>query len=183
MKNWQIEVLALVAEMACGASTPWSKSKAQTYIPILDELGEEISRAMVVKALKICEWRPEPAKCRMIAVDLFRPISSSGEMFAEFWIKAISQGYENPNWSDPLIDNIVEGMGGWRACRGRIYPDTQQEPIRRQFDALYGERLLIWKDKIAEQLSLPDDRKSQLLFTLSHAPRMQMSKPLSVFGA
>jgi hypothetical protein len=158
IENWEREALAFLSDMATGAGNPWNKGKAQVYLLVLRNLGEEAARRAVEYAVMNCKWRPEPAELREIAANLYSPLPPVGDLWREFWHKAITLGYDKPRWSHPVVKDIARALGGWPYLRSVCWWDSDvrfRENLQRRFEATYAQRTETWWKQVADQLRLP----------------------------
>lgn len=165
--DWEKQYLAMLSEMATGVSNTWTKGKMQIYLMVLRSLGEEAARRTVNYAVMNCKWRPEPAELREIAAKLYSPLPPVGEMWRECWHKAITQGYDRPQWSHPAIGDIVTAIGGWRYLRSVCWLDSDarfREGLQRRFETAYTERAESWWKQVADQLQFPPEERDPHYF-------------------
>lgn len=167
MDKWIEDCLILLEMMNSSRSQEFGAAHVTAYSLILSELGEAASRAAVTKAIKSLKWRPSPAELREIAADLASPVPSVSSLWAECWHKAIHVQYTRPEWTHPLIGEIVSQMGGWQAMRETSWHDSHPAHIdaqRRRFEAIYGLLLSEWREAVCEQLSLPPRERDPKYF-------------------
>lgn len=167
LAEWEENCLLLLSEMNAGAEQRWSKGKAQIYRVILQELGEQASRAAVTQAIKTEEWRPSAARLREIALTVASPLPPVGALWTEFWHKAIHAGYRTARWTHPVLETIAANLGGWRHIYGNYWPDSDPhrvEALRRRFDAAYLECAAQWREAVAAQLTLPPASRNPRFF-------------------
>lgn len=164
---WERECLTFLSEMATGAANSWNKGKADMYRLILRSLGEDASRRAVQYAVMNCRWRPEPAELREIAASLYSPLPPVGELWRECWHKAITQGYEKPHWSHPVLKDLVYALGGWKYLRSVCWYDSEQrfrESLQRRFEMAYQERKESWWKAVADQLGIQKEERDPHYF-------------------
>lgn len=163
--EWQKECLSLLAEMR--SDNTWTRGKAQIYAYILENLGEQASRRSVQWAIENTRWRPEPAELREIAANLYSPLPPPGELWRELWYKATTQGYDRPRWSHPILEDLVDDLGGWKHLRSICWPDSDpgfQGALQRRFDQAYEAARQDWWRAVADQLSLPPAERDPRYF-------------------
>lgn len=158
LQEWEKYCLATLSEMSTGAGNAWNRSKAQVYLLVLQSLGEEASRRAVQYAVMNLEWRPEPAKLRKIAANLYSPLPPVGQLWTEVWHKAIARGWDNPRWTHPVLKDIVKAIGGWRYLRSVCWGDSDprfKDNLQRRFEQAYSDLSDSWWQTVADQVHLP----------------------------
>lgn len=167
LTDWEKRCLASLSELATGAGNAWSHGKAQLYLAVLRNLGEEASKRATEYAILNCEWRPEPARLREIAANLYSPLPPVGACWREVWDKAITAGYTDPRWTHPVIEDLVAAVGGWSHLRNTCWPDTPdrtRDQMRYQFEQAYKDRAGTWWKAVADQLQFPPQERDPHLF-------------------
>ena len=158
--DWQTRCLTLLREMQSGQ--PWTAATETLYEVVLDALGEEWATPAVRHAVLTEQWRPAPAQLRQIASRLASPLPNEGDCFAEFW-KAVQYSNSHPQWSHPIIGDVVKRLGGWRYFRDLRPHLVERGDPRAQWFGKFMDAwpacVTEWTEEVAQQLFLPPDKR------------------------
>lgn len=133
-----IEVSELLAYIS--SAHPYATMTKQTvtvYADLLSDLDYEASKRAVRRLLAVSERIPPPAAIRReVAALAGRLAPSPAEALAEIQqrIANLTAGVEPAPWSNALVKNVVDSVGGLWAFRMSERPDTLRAHFLRAYE-------------------------------------------------
>lgn len=138
----------------------WSPERVELWASLVLDLDYERGKAAVLRWILAEKWPPTIAEIRELAISGERNLADAGWQEVCSEIRRVGS-WGAPAWSDPLVAEAVEMVGGWIALCMSENPGMD----RARFIAAY-ERLAI---RSAREATVPDEVKELLAGNIAKA--------------
>lgn len=143
---------------SCGKE--FSVATESLWLGALSGMPVKLAQEALIKHLQSSPYLAKPVDVLSRIVSATSPVPPMTTLWEEFRRKAITIGYDDPHWTHPILGDIAVRLGGWRAIRSRLYPDSDFEPVRRRFEAENRACREAWHAEVIDALRVgrTDDR-------------------------